>query len=90
MDTKATATLIDGSKAKGRLTTDHAASSYRQPVFVDSDGKAIDWMSIVSVSTAAEMGSARSERKAASSRENASKPPKPGKQPRGRPPKQPA
>jgi hypothetical protein len=32
-------------------------------------------------------GSARSKRKAAASRANASKPPKPGKRPRGRPPK---
>ena len=70
MDTKATATLSDGSKVRGRLTTDHAASSYGQPVFVDSDGQAIDWLNIREVSTAAAMGSVRSERKAASSREN--------------------
>lgn len=73
MDTKATATLIDGSKVKGRLTTDHAASSYGQPVFVDTSGQAIDWMSIASVSTAAEMGSATSQRKAASSAANGRK-----------------
>ncbi len=73
MDTKATATLLDGSKVKGRLTTDHAASSYGQPVFVDTDGQAIDWISIQSISTAAEMGSTTSERKAATSRENGRK-----------------
>jgi len=74
MDTKATATLINGSKIKGWLTTDHAASSYGQPVFVDNDRQAVDWASIVDVSTAATLGSIRSERKAASSRENGSAP----------------
>jgi hypothetical protein len=74
MDTKATATMIDGSKVKGRLTTDHAASSYGKPVFVDdSDGQAIDWLSIQSISTAAEMGSTKSDRKAASSAANGRK-----------------
>lgn len=73
MNTKATAILIDGSKAKGRLTTEHSASSYGQPVFVDNDGQAIDWISIMSISTATEMGSATSQRKAASSRENGKK-----------------
>lgn len=72
-DTKATATMIDGSKVKGRLTTDHAASSYGKPVFVDDAGQAIDWLSIQSISTAAEMGSTKSERKAATSRENGKK-----------------
>ena len=80
MDTKATATLLDGSKVKGRLTTDHAASSYGRPVFVDSAGQAIDWVSIQLVSTAAEMGSAKSERKAATSRENGKKGGRPRKQ----------
>lgn len=40
-------------------------------------------------SAAAQLGSIKSERKAASSRANASKPPKPGSQPRGRPRKPP-
>lgn len=72
-DTKATATMIDGSKVKGRLTTDHAASSYGQPVFVDSTGQAIDWINILSISTAAEMGSTKSQRKAITSAENGRK-----------------
>jgi hypothetical protein len=54
----------------GRLTTEHAASSYGQPVFVDSGGQAYDWisiaeLSIAELSTAAEMGSKTSARKAA-------------------------
>ncbi len=73
MDTKATATLIDGSKVQGRLTTDHAASSYGQPVFVDNDNQAVNWAAIANVSTAAAMGAMTSERKAASSRENGKK-----------------
>jgi len=56
MDTKATATLLDGSKVSGRLTTAHAASSYGHPVFVDDDGQAYNWSDIVDVSTAAELG----------------------------------
>ncbi len=72
-DTKATATLLDGSKVKGRLTTDHAASSYGQPVFVDGDGQAIDWLSIQAISTAAAMGSTKSQRKAITSAENGRK-----------------
>lgn len=79
-DTKATATMIDGLKVKGRLTTDHAASSYGRPVFVDDAGQAIDWLSIQSISTAAEMGSTKSDRKAATSRENGRKGGRPSKQ----------
>jgi hypothetical protein len=56
MDTKATATLRDGSKVSGRLTTAHSASSYGQPVFVDDAGQAYNWSDIVDVNTAAELG----------------------------------
>lgn len=80
MDTKATATMIDGSRVKGRLTTDHAASSYGRPVFVDDAGQAIDWISIQSISTAAEMGSVKSERKAITSAANGRKGGRPKKQ----------
>lgn len=77
MDTKATATLRDGSKVSGRLTTEHAASSYGQPAFVDDDGQAYNWADIVDVSTAAELGrkggSATSKRKAKSSAANGRK-----------------
>jgi hypothetical protein len=51
MDTKATATLLDGSKISGRLTTDHAASSYGQPVFVDGDNQAYNWADITDITT---------------------------------------
>lgn len=74
MDTQATATLIDGTRVSGRLTTDHAASSYGRPVFVDAGGQAYDWVSIAEISTASETarraGQATSPRKAASSAAN--------------------
>jgi hypothetical protein len=80
MDTKVIATLIDGSKVRGRLSTDHAASSYSQPVFVDDAGQAYNWTAIREVSTAREMGSRTSERKAAAARENGRKGGRPRKQ----------
>ena len=51
MDTKANATLQNGSKISGRLTTAHPASSYGQDVFVDDDGNAYNWSDIVYVKT---------------------------------------
>lgn len=51
MDTKATATLRNGSKVSGRLTTAHPASSYGQAVFVDDDGNAYNWIDIVDIKT---------------------------------------
>jgi hypothetical protein len=51
MDTKATATLHNGQKVSGRLTTDHSASSYGQPVFVDDDGQAYNWSDIAEIKT---------------------------------------
>lgn len=53
MNIKATATLTDGTKVKGRLTTDHAASSYGQPVFVDNDNQAYNWLDIIDIVTTA-------------------------------------
>lgn len=73
MDTKATAVLLDGSKVGGRLTTDHAASSYGQPVFVDADNKAIDWINIASISTAPQMGASKSAAKVAAAKANGKK-----------------
>jgi hypothetical protein len=74
VDTQAIATLVDGTRVKGRLTTNHAASSYGQPVFVDANGQAYDWISIVEISTASETarraGKSTSPRKAASSAAN--------------------
>lgn len=51
MDTKATATLHNGTKISGRLTTAHSASSYGQPVFVDDDEQAYNWADIADVKT---------------------------------------
>lgn len=51
MNTKATATLHNGIKVKGQLTTDHAASSYNQPVFVGEDNRAYNWAEIVTIVT---------------------------------------
>lgn len=70
MNTKAIATLHDGTKVRGCLTTEHPASSFGQPVFADDNGQAIDWVSIISISTAAQMGSAP---KGDTSRENGRK-----------------
>jgi hypothetical protein len=77
MDIKATATLLDGARITGRLTTNHAASSYGQPVFVDNSGQAINWAGITGIDTAAEMrsrgGSATSKSKRRASAANGRK-----------------
>lgn len=39
---KVIATMITGEIVHGKLTTEHAASSYGQPVFVDDSGNAYD------------------------------------------------
>lgn len=51
MDKKAIATLTNGNRIRGRLTTDHAASSYGQPVFVDEDNQAYNWAEITDITT---------------------------------------
>lgn len=51
MNTKTTATLLDGSKVSGWLTTYHSASSYGQPVFVDDDNQAYNWADIADIQT---------------------------------------
>lgn len=77
MDTKATATLASGQKVKGRLTTDHAASSYGQPVFVDENNQVYNWAEIATVTTANEGhirgGQSTSDAKAQASRANGRK-----------------
>lgn len=73
MDTKATATLINGQKVKGRLTTDHAASSYSQPVFVDKNNQAYNWAEIETITTTegrSKGGQSTSEVKAEAARRN--------------------
>lgn len=82
MDTKAIATLVIGEKkVKGRLTTNHAASSYGQPVFVDDNGQAYNWIDIASIQTTdarSKGGQATSEAKQQAAREN-------GRKSKGRP-----
>ena len=76
MDTKATATLVNGQKVSGRLTTDHSASSYGQPVFVDNDNQAYNWADIVDIKTTSAQskgGSAGSAAQNAARAENAKK-----------------
>lgn len=51
MNETAIATLHNGTKIRGRLTTDHAASSFGQPVFVDDENQAWDWISLATVET---------------------------------------
>ena len=53
MDTKAIATLNNGEKIKGKLTTEHAASSYGHPVFVDENNRAYNWTDIADITTTA-------------------------------------
>lgn len=76
MDTKALATLANGQRISGRLTTDHAASSYGQPVFVTDDGQALNWAEITEIKTTAASskgGSITSEAKSAAARANGRK-----------------
>lgn len=74
MNTRATAILVIGDKKiKGRLTTDHAASSYGQPVFVDEDNQAYNWAEIADIITTADRskgGQSASEAKTAAARLN--------------------
>ena len=49
MNKPAIATVIGGLTIIGRLTTDHAASSYGQPVFADEDGQAYDAAEIINL-----------------------------------------
>ena len=47
---KATVLTFDGEKQiEGRLTTDHSASSYGHPAFVDEDGEAWDSWQIAKI-----------------------------------------
>ena len=66
MDTKAIATMQDGSKVSGRLTTDHAASSYNQPVFVDDNNQAYNWSAIADIQTTSAQSKGGSRPKATS------------------------
>jgi hypothetical protein len=73
MDVIAIATLYNGAQIRGRLTTDHPASSYGRPVFVDDDGQAWDWISLADVRIEpqqARAGRVKSERKAKAARKN--------------------
>lgn len=69
-----TAILITGERVRGLITTEHAASSYGQPVYVDLAGRLYDWSEIASLLTGIELarmgGSRSTERKRAASRAN--------------------
>lgn len=84
MDTKATATLTNGQKVKGRLTTDHAASSYGQPVFVDENNQAYNWAEVADIATAdsrhSKGGKSTSDTKAEAARRNGRKGGRPRKE----------
>lgn len=76
MNQESVVVLRTGERIAGRLTTEHAASSYGQPVFVDATGRVIDWAGIASLQTgnpAAALGALTSERKRVSSAENGRK-----------------
>jgi len=51
VDKKAIATLVTSKRIRGRLTTEHAASSYGQPVFVGDDNHAYNWVNIIDINT---------------------------------------
>lgn len=83
MNTKAIATLSNGQRVQGRLTTDHAASSYGQLVFVDEDNQAHDWITITGIMTTdtqSKAGKSTSDAKAAAARANGRKGGRPRKQ----------
>lgn len=76
MDTQATALLVTGGKVKGRLTTEHSASSYNQPVFVDENNQAYNWAEIANIVTTegrGKGGKSTSEAKAEAARLNGRK-----------------
>ena len=81
MDIKATATLANGQKIRGRLTTTHPASSYNQPVFVSNDNVAYNWAEIVNIITTAAQSKGGSRSKPESSRANGRRGGRPRKNP---------
>lgn len=76
MRIKATATLFNGQQIKGWLTTDHAASSYGKPVFVDEENQAYNWAEITDITTTrmqSKGGKSTSTAKAVAARKNGRK-----------------
>lgn len=51
MNKKAIASLVNGERVRGYVTTEHAASSYGQPVFVNEDNQAYNWVEIADITT---------------------------------------
>ncbi len=49
IESPAIATLVGGTKIKGRLTNDHPAVRFGRPIFVDDNGQAYPWARISSI-----------------------------------------
>jgi hypothetical protein len=74
MDMLAVATVGDGKKVRGRMTTEDPACENGSPVFIDETGHILPWHTITHVSDAAVTGamggSSKSPRKMMTSAEN--------------------
>jgi hypothetical protein len=93
MNIPATATMLDGRRVHGRLTTEHVYRVEGHAVFVDDTGIGQSWSDIARIDTHAASsrgGRAGTEGQDAARRENGRQPVHDGRRPRGRPRKTPA